>query len=88
MTSRGLVESDFVTIAQFVDQAIDLAIEVQKISGPKLKAFSQHLQETSPAAVEQVRRSLSLMNTKKKYTLYYHIIYIQLFKFTLPGTLT
>lgn len=39
MTSRGLVEKDFVEIAVFVDRVIQLAVKIQKESGRKLKDF-------------------------------------------------
>eukprot|EP00172_Hildenbrandia_rubra_P000427 Plantae.Rhodophyta-Hildenbrandia_rubra.ctg12067.p1 GENE.Plantae.Rhodophyta-Hildenbrandia_rubra.ctg12067~~Plantae.Rhodophyta-Hildenbrandia_rubra.ctg12067.p1 ORF type:complete len:525 (+),score=96.60 Plantae.Rhodophyta-Hildenbrandia_rubra.ctg12067:173-1747(+) len=40
MTSRKLVEKDFLDIAGYLDRAVKLALEIQKKSGKKLKDFS------------------------------------------------
>merc|ERR1712226_835896 len=41
MTSRGLMEEDFVKIGQFIGEAVDIAAEVQKQSGPKLVDYKK-----------------------------------------------
>ena len=46
MTSRGLVEEDFVQVGKFIGEAIDVAKEVQAISGPKLVDFRRVLKES------------------------------------------
>jgi len=48
MTSRGLVEADFAKVGEFIGEAIDIAAEVQKESGPKLVDFRRILQESPP----------------------------------------
>merc|ERR1712187_551616 len=48
MTSRGLMEEDFVKIGQFIGEAVDIAAEVQKQSGPKLVDFKKVLKESPP----------------------------------------
>merc|ERR1719413_73145 len=48
MTSRGLVEEDFVKVGEFIGEAIDVAAEVQKQSGPKLVEFKKVLKESPP----------------------------------------
>lgn len=40
MTSRGLVEDDFVKVAELLDKAVKIAIRIQKQTGPKMKDFS------------------------------------------------
>ncbi|CDF77406.1 serine hydroxymethyltransferase, cytosolic (glycine hydroxymethyltransferase) [Chondrus crispus] len=40
MTSRGLVEDDFVKVAEFLDRAVKLCLTIQKESGKKLKDFA------------------------------------------------
>lgn len=42
-TTRKMVESDFEQIAQFLHEALKLALEIQKESGPKLKDFAAAL---------------------------------------------
>merc|ERR1712226_391101 len=49
MTSRGLMEEDFVKIGQFIGEAVDIAAEVQKQSGPKLVDYKKALAENPPA---------------------------------------
>merc|ERR1739844_401169 len=46
MTSRGLVEEDFTRIGEFIGQAVDIAAEVQKQSGPKLVDYRRVLRES------------------------------------------
>merc|ERR1712183_1221162 len=46
MTSRGLMEEDFERIGEFIGEAIDIAAEVQKVSGPKLKDYRKVLDES------------------------------------------
>jgi len=48
MTSRGLMEDDFVRIGEFIGSAVDIAVEVQKESGPKLVDFKRVLAESPP----------------------------------------
>merc|ERR1711920_1157377 len=48
MTSRGLMEEDFVRIGQFIGEAVDIAGEVQKQSGPKLVDFRKVLAQSPP----------------------------------------
>merc|ERR1711972_262780 len=48
MTSRGLVEEDFVRVGEFIGEAVDIAAEVQKESGPKLVDFRRVLKESPP----------------------------------------
>ncbi|KAI9313423.1 serine hydroxymethyltransferase [Dichotomocladium elegans] len=44
MTSRGLKETDFATVASFIDRAVKIAIEEKgKVSGTKLIDFKKHV---------------------------------------------
>lgn len=40
MTSRGLVEADFVKVAEFLDRILKIALRIQSKTGKKLKDFS------------------------------------------------
>merc|ERR1712013_615083 len=55
MTSRGLVEEDFVRVGEFIGEAVDIAAEVQKQSGPKLTDFKKVLKENPPARMQQLK---------------------------------
>jgi len=48
MTSRGLVEEDFVRIGEFIGEAVDVAVKVQQQSGKKLVDFKKVLRESPP----------------------------------------
>jgi glycine hydroxymethyltransferase len=53
LTSRGLVEADFIHIAGFLDRAVRLATEIQEKVGKQLKAFTEAL--PSHEGVKQLR---------------------------------
>jgi len=48
MTSRGLMEDDFRKVGEFIARAVEIGIDVQKQTGPKLKDWKKAL-ETPPA---------------------------------------
>merc|ERR1711972_534659 len=52
MTSRGLMEDDFARIGEFLGEAVDIAVDVQKQSGPKLAEFKKTLAESPPKLTE------------------------------------
>lgn len=43
MTSRGLVENDFVQIAEYLHQAVTICLKIQKEHGKILKDFKKGL---------------------------------------------
>uniref|UniRef100_A0A7S4SUN9 Serine hydroxymethyltransferase n=1 Tax=Alexandrium monilatum TaxID=311494 RepID=A0A7S4SUN9_9DINO len=55
MTSRGLMEEDFVRIGEFIGEAVDVAAEVQKQSGPKLVEFKKVLKESPPGRLLELK---------------------------------
>merc|ERR1719476_940396 len=55
MTSRGLVESDFVKVGQYIGEAVDIAAEVSKQSGPKLVDYRRVLRESPPARLLKLK---------------------------------
>merc|ERR1719191_351167 len=55
MTSRGLMEEDFVKIGQFIGEAVDIAGEVQKQSGPKLVEFRKVLSQSPPGRLLKLK---------------------------------
>lgn len=49
MTSRGLAKEDFTKIAQFIDEAVKITLDLQKeygVEGTKLKAFKSKLSQS------------------------------------------
>jgi len=55
MTSRGLVEQDFVQVGKFIGEAIDIASEVQKVSGAKLADFRKVLKDSPPGSLLKLK---------------------------------
>merc|ERR1712190_418330 len=55
MTSRGLVEEDFIEVGEFIGEAVDVAAEVQKTSGPKLADFKKVLAESPPGKLLELK---------------------------------
>lgn len=55
MTSRGLVEDDFVRVGEFIGDAVDIAVEVLKQSGPKLVDFKKILIESPPGKLLKLK---------------------------------
>merc|ERR1719210_1357979 len=58
MTSRGLVEKDFERVGNFIAEAVDVAAEVQKQSGPKLVDFKRLLKESPPAELLSLKAEI------------------------------
>merc|ERR1719327_827630 len=55
MTSRGLVEEDFVRVGEFIGEAVSIAAEVQKESGPKLVDFRKVLAQNPPGKLFKLK---------------------------------
>merc|ERR1712113_390570 len=58
MTSRGLMEEDFVRIGEFIGEAVDIAADVQKQSGPKLADFKKVLKESPPSRILDLKKEV------------------------------
>merc|ERR1719253_2549235 len=65
MTSRGLVEEDFVQVGKFIGEAINVTSEIQKISGPKLADFRKVLKDSPPASLLNLKSEVE--SFAKKY---------------------
>jgi glycine hydroxymethyltransferase len=56
MTSRGLVEEDFVKVGQFINEAVKVTAEVQNLAGSKkLVDFKKVLDESPPASLLKLK---------------------------------
>merc|ERR1712046_307976 len=58
MTSRGLMEQDFVSIGKFIGEAVDIAAEVQQQSGKKLVDFKKVLAESPPGRLLTLKKEV------------------------------
>lgn len=61
MTSRGLKEQDFSTIANFIDQAVKIAVEEKaKVQGTKLIDFKKHIADgTQIPAIQDLKAKVT-----------------------------
>jgi len=64
MTSRGLVEPDFAQVGGFIGEAVDIAAEVQKQSGPKLVEFKKVLRENPPGSLLKLKAEVESFASK------------------------
>ena len=55
LTTRGFLEKDFVEVANFVDRAIKIAIDLKAKHGPKLKDFKAALDTHEFPEITQLR---------------------------------
>lgn len=56
MTSRGLKEADFEQVADFLEQAVNISLDVQKENGKLLKDFLKGLEDN--AALKKLREDV------------------------------
>jgi glycine hydroxymethyltransferase len=63
MTSRGLMEADFVKVGEFIAEAVDIAAEVQKESGPKLVEFKKVLRESPPGRLLELKSDVEAFSS-------------------------
>merc|ERR1739838_846865 len=62
LTTRKMVVTDFEQIADFLDEALQIALKIQEKSGPKLKDFVKLLPES--VAVNELRKKVNDFSTK------------------------
>merc|ERR1712032_1214949 len=55
MTSRGLMEDDFKRIGEFIGQAVDIGVDVQKQTGPKLVEYKKVLIGSPPGKLLELK---------------------------------
>jgi len=55
MTSRGLVEQDFLQIGIFISEALAVTAEIQETSGTKLSDFKRVLDQNPPNSLKQLK---------------------------------
>merc|ERR1719393_7484 len=55
MTSRGLVEKDFLKVGEFISKAIKVAQDIQTTSGKKLADFNRVIEENPPGSMLELK---------------------------------
>jgi len=55
MTSRGLMEEDFVQVGKFIAQAVNITAEIQQTSGKKLSDFKKVLEQSPPSSLGKLK---------------------------------
>jgi glycine hydroxymethyltransferase len=64
LTTRGFDEEDFVKVAEFVDRAVNIAVDVKKKSGGKLKDFRAYLETTPVPELAALKRDVEAYATR------------------------
>ncbi|KAI9278450.1 serine hydroxymethyltransferase [Phascolomyces articulosus] len=66
MTSRGLKEEDFTKVADFIDRAVQIAIdEKAKVQGKKLSDFKDHIGDGSQIeSIQQLKKDVTAFATQ------------------------
>ncbi|KAG2489006.1 hypothetical protein HYH03_012445 [Edaphochlamys debaryana] len=63
LTSRGFVEADFEKVADFVDRAVNIAVDLKK-QYPKLKEFREALTKETPAPIVALKKDVEAFSTQ------------------------
>jgi glycine hydroxymethyltransferase len=59
MTTRGMVEADFVRVANLIDKGVKIAIDVKKqTEGGKLKDFKDYLEKNDLPEIKALRNEV------------------------------
>ncbi|KAK9819885.1 hypothetical protein WJX72_003580 [[Myrmecia] bisecta] len=58
LTSRGFIEPDFKKVAEFVDRAVGITLDLKKQAGPKLKDFKEMLEKDVPAPIAELKQDV------------------------------
>ena len=67
LTTRGLVESDFIQVGKFIDRSIQLCIKVQEKSGKKLIDFKKSLEIDFREEINQLRNEVNIFAEKFEF---------------------
>lgn len=62
LTTRGLLENDFVQVGEFLHQVLLIALEIQKTTGKTLNAFKEAVESNDD--VKRIRREVMEFITK------------------------
>merc|ERR1719191_834926 len=65
MTTRGCNEEDFKKVAGFLDRCVQIALEIQKVKGKKLKDFEEGLKDN--ASLKEVKAEVEAWASKFGY---------------------
>lgn len=67
LTTRGLVESDFEKVGEYIDRVIKLCQEVQNISGKKLKDFKATLHNQYQGQLDELKYEVNIFAEKYEF---------------------
>jgi len=65
MTTRGMVEEDFVTVAGILHRIVNIALEIQEVTGKKLVDFEKGIDDHP--GVEQLRQEVEALGASLPY---------------------
>jgi len=58
LTSRGFVEADFDQVAEFVDRAVKIAVDLKSKTGPKLKDFREYVNNNKVPEIDALKEDV------------------------------
>merc|ERR1719305_1594448 len=58
MTSRGLVESDFLKVGDYLSRAVKITQDIQTVSGKKLSDFKKVMNENPPGSMLELKQEV------------------------------
>jgi len=64
LTSRGFVEADFEKVAEFVDKAVNIAVDLKQKAGPKLKDFKEYVNKNKVPEIEALKEEVEAFATQ------------------------
>jgi glycine hydroxymethyltransferase len=65
MTTRGMLEADFVKVAEFIDRIVKICVEIQETKGKKLVDFEKGIDEH--AGVSALRKEVEAVGSSLPY---------------------
>lgn len=64
MTSRGLMEEDFVKVGEFIGRAVGVTQEIQNASGKKISDFKKVMNESPPGSMLELKKDVEAFATR------------------------
>jgi glycine hydroxymethyltransferase len=64
MTSRGLVESDFLKVGDYLSRAVKITQDIQTVSGKKLSDFKKVMNENPPGSMLELKQEVEQFSSR------------------------
>merc|ERR1719213_103606 len=64
MTSRGLVESDFLKVGDYLSRAVKITQDIQTVSGKKLSDFKKVMNQNPPGSMLELKQEVEAFSSR------------------------